>query len=81
VNKEITLKLLTHDCPTYYSQSAVRVQKEVRGLYTTRQSGHTSIHPAAADDSSLYLKQLDFLRLATSGVELWTNQREHVTAC
>jgi len=28
VDKEITLVLLTHDWPMYYSQSAVRVQKE-----------------------------------------------------
>jgi len=45
----------------YYSQSEVRVQKEVQGLYTTRQSAHTSIHPAVAGDDSLYLKQLDGL--------------------
>jgi len=45
----------------YYSQSAVREQKEIEGLHTTRQSGQTSIHPTAAGDDSLYLKQVDDL--------------------
>jgi hypothetical protein len=33
----------------------------MQGLHTTRQSGHTSIHPGAAGDDSLYLKQVDGL--------------------
>jgi len=83
VNKEITLKLLTHDRPMYYSHSAVRVQKEKSRFFTQHdnQPTHLYIQPLQVMTLCTWSSWVVFWKLETSSLQLWATLREPFTAC